>query len=43
MVKNQLIVNAGHGLDYSNVSSIAHLDSLSELNIDTQLSAGRLL
>ena len=31
--KNQLIVNAGHGLDYSNVSSIAHLDSLSELNI----------
>ena len=33
MVKNQLIVNAGHGLDYSNVSSIAHLDSLSELNI----------
>ncbi len=31
--KNQLIVNAGHGLDYSNVSSIACLNSLSELNI----------
>ena len=31
--KKQLIVNAGHGLDYSNVSSIARLNSLSELNI----------
>lgn len=31
--KNQLIVNAGHGLDYTNVSPIARLNSLSELNI----------
>ncbi len=31
--RNQLIVNAGHGLDYANVLSIARLISLSELNI----------
>ena len=31
--RNKLIVNAGHGLDYLNVSQIARLASLSELNI----------
>ena len=31
--RNQLIVNAGHGLDYANVLSIARLITLSELNI----------
>ena len=32
-IKNQLTVNAGHGLDYLNVLPIASLSNLSELNI----------
>lgn len=32
-MSNKLIVNAGHGLDYSNVLPIVNIKSLSELNI----------
>ncbi len=38
-VKNGLILNAGHGLNYRNVSKIAKIDGMNELNIGHSIIA----